>query len=126
MSDITDRYDELLGRKGGDYGEAFGAVGRGTSTDPDTVNLERYAQGAADPITALVSPVYEGAKGIEQNTGVPALSTLVDLFHLPQDWKPGVGTSPASAEHVLWAARGAGRRLGDVFRGAASRLFNRQ
>ncbi len=112
MPDVSERFAALLQTHGGDYGEAFNAASRlrGTSAAPEDVALDRYAQAADRPELALVSPIYEGLKGVEQTTGVPALSRTIDALDLPQEWKPGVGTSPASLENVVNSWRGAGAR----------------
>jgi len=113
MSAAEERYRQLLSEAGGDPGEAYNRASgaRGLSTDPEAVALERYAQGAENPINGLVAGPYEGMKWIEQNTPVPALSSAIDLFSLPQGWKPGKGTSPASLSNVFNAVHGALDRI---------------
>src|SRR3990172_7845628 len=82
--DLSSLYDKLLAQSGGNYGELFNKTEEARAGKPSPelaglppeklVELNRMAQSADVPATALLSVPYEGLKGIQQKTGIPALS----------------------------------------------------
>lgn len=119
MATTAERFRQLLAEVGGDPGEAYNraSAARGTGADPEAVALERYSQAYDRPELGLAALPYEALKSVEMGTGVPALSKTIDVFGLPQGWKPGRGTSMPSMTNVTNAWQGAGRRFLDELLG---------
>lgn len=112
----------FLKKYGGDAGALFNAteVARAgkPGADPDMlalapddlVALNRFAQSADVPATALLAAPYEGLKLAEQKTGIPVLSgasRVANAVGIPVS-APDATTSPASGKNVLASLRGAG------------------
>ena len=121
----------IIDRYGGDYGALFNATEAARARMPDAdpeiaslspeqlVELNRYAQSADVPATALLAAPYEALKGIEQHTGLPALTgpgKALRALGAPVAL-PNAHTSPARLQNVTASLRGAGAGLEGWLRG---------
>ena len=122
MPSPAELYEQLLARTGSS-GEAFNATeyaragqkvpGLESLSLEELTQLNRYAQSADSPATALLAAPYEGLKGLEQQTGIPALSgpgRLMQKMGVPVAL-PNKTTSPASMGNVKASMSGALRAL---------------
>lgn len=131
-----DIYKRLLESTGGDYGEAFNQTEMARQGRPPqmmqgldpatTVEVNRMAQSADTPATALLAAPYEALKMGEQKTGIPMLSgpaKAMSRMGVPVAAPTG-NTSPARLGNILASIRGAGFRgsklLEALFKGARS------
>ena len=123
MDPIVEALYRKLRERAGDAGEAYNMteyaragkdVPELAGISPETLTqVNRYAQSADTPATALLAAPYEVLKGVEQRTGVPALSgpgALLNKLGVPVAL-PGPRTSKASVGNVTASLQGALRGL---------------
>jgi len=131
MADLGALFDKLLASKGGDYGEAFNDTEAARAGQPSSISglspeelvqLNRMAQSADSPITALLAGPYEAMKGVEQSTSgmLPLLSgpgQAMNSVGIPVALPNKANTSPASLGNVTASFQGAGKRASALLQG---------
>jgi len=116
-SDLEMQYSQLLQRAGNDPGEAFTLseiARREQGNNPESVQLNRFAQSYDTPATALLAAPYEGMKWAEQKTGIPVLTgaaKLTNALGIPTAPPRAGSTSDASLGNATASIKGALARL---------------
>jgi hypothetical protein len=97
--------------------------------DPKGVEVARASRGYEQPITALMAQPYESLKGLEQQTGLPAISWIAKAMQASPAFRDAFASVTGSVqpesfvvnEHTSPASQG---NVNSTYKGAASRLLD--